>query len=221
MPREGLKTASSLEQGQPKRNTPIAQGKAAIRYPPRAASGSQYDLFDRNREPPDQPRNLVQMLGILIPDGLREPNDAFVIAHRGYVVWHHRRHRPYASGLDVWHRITSSKPGTIKGRRRMSRFSGNWWRGSAAGLRVWPARSQFSDRRKGSKSLRRRQFRSAIDAASARAISSFASLGGFVICCRLRTPWFRLFLGSSAVEHSTVNRMVAGSNPARGAKQNQ
>src|SRR5712672_3772784 len=29
----------------------------------------------------------------------------------------------------------------------------------------------------------------------------------------------RLFLGSSAVEHSTVNRMVAGSNPARGANQ--
>jgi hypothetical protein len=28
---------------------------------------------------------------------------------------------------------------------------------------------------------------------------------------------FALFLGSSAVEHSTVNRMVAGSNPARGA----
>ena len=27
----------------------------------------------------------------------------------------------------------------------------------------------------------------------------------------------RMFLGSSAVEHSTVNRMVAGSNPARGA----
>src|SRR6516225_7215181 len=27
----------------------------------------------------------------------------------------------------------------------------------------------------------------------------------------------RLFLGSSAVEHPTVNRMVAGSNPARGA----
>src|SRR6516164_2528822 len=28
----------------------------------------------------------------------------------------------------------------------------------------------------------------------------------------------RLFLCSSAVEHSTVNRMVAGSNPARGAR---
>src|SRR5438874_6359944 len=36
-----------------------------------------------------------------------------------------------------------------------------------------------------------------------------------------REHLFRLFLGSSAVEHSTVNRMVAGSNPARGAKSNQ
>ena len=34
---------------------------------------------------------------------------------------------------------------------------------------------------------------------------------------RARELLFRLFLGSSAVEHSTVNRMVAGSNPARGA----
>ena len=34
---------------------------------------------------------------------------------------------------------------------------------------------------------------------------------------RARERLFRLFLGSSAVEHSTVNRMVAGSNPARGA----
>ena len=39
------------------------------------------------------------------------------------------------------------------------------------------------------------------------------------LCYTLRraNPRFRLFLGSSAVEHSTVNRMVAGSNPARGA----
>jgi hypothetical protein len=36
-----------------------------------------------------------------------------------------------------------------------------------------------------------------------------------------REHLFRLFLGSSAVEHSTVNRMVAGSNPARGAKSTQ
>ena len=40
---------------------------------------------------------------------------------------------------------------------------------------------------------------------------------GFVIRCPLANDLFRLFLGSSAVEHSTVNRMVAGSNPARGA----
>ncbi len=47
----------------------------------------------------------------------------------------------------------------------------------------------------------------------------------FVLCKRRRLCYtlpacehrFRLFLGSSAVEHSTVNRMVAGSNPARGA----
>src|SRR5690349_16099369 len=39
------------------------------------------------------------------------------------------------------------------------------------------------------------------------------------LCYTLRAcePMFRLFLGSSAVEHPTVNRMVAGSNPARGA----
>ena len=30
---------------------------------------------------------------------------------------------------------------------------------------------------------------------------------------------YRSFLGSSAVEHPTVNRMVAGSNPARGANE--
>ena len=52
-----------------------------------------------------------------------------------------------------------------------------------------------------------------------RPIWSFASIQGFVIRCPAREPAFRvrLFLGSSAVEHSTVNRMVAGSNPARGA----
>ena len=39
------------------------------------------------------------------------------------------------------------------------------------------------------------------------------------LCYTLRraNTQLRLFLGSSAVEHSTVNRMVAGSNPARGA----
>jgi hypothetical protein len=34
-------------------------------------------------------------------------------------------------------------------------------------------------------------------------------------------PRERVFPGSSAVEQPAVNRLVAGSNPARGAKQNQ
>jgi hypothetical protein len=69
----------------------------------------------------------------------------------------------------------------------------------------------------GNKPLWRSYFARPIDAASVRPISSFARPGGFVIRSPLRTL-FALFLGSSAVEHSTVNRMVAGSNPARGAK---
>jgi hypothetical protein len=40
---------------------------------------------------------------------------------------------------------------------------------------------------------------------------------GALLYAARRERLFRLFLGSSAVEHSTVNRMVAGSNPARGA----
>src|SRR6266581_1651398 len=70
----------------------------------------------------------------------------------------------------------------------------------------------------GEKSLLRRAFRPLLDTVPELPISSFASLGGFVIRSRRERP-FRLFLGSSAVEHSTVNRMVAGSNPARGANQ--
>jgi hypothetical protein len=50
--------------------------------------------------------------------------------------------------------------------------------------------------------------------------SSMQEKAALLYAARLRTLC-RLFLGSSAVEHSTVNRMVAGSNPARGAKQIQ
>ena len=71
----------------------------------------------------------------------------------------------------------------------------------------------------GEKSLRRRGFPPALDTLPEPLIWSFASLGGFVI--RSIANALRLFLGSSAVEHSTVNRMVAGSNPARGATRNQ
>ena len=44
----------------------------------------------------------------------------------------------------------------------------------------------------------------------------FQSGAGFVICGFRRAS--RLFPGSSAVEQPAVNRLVAGSNPARGAK---
>jgi hypothetical protein len=53
-----------------------------------------------------------------------------------------------------------------------------------------------------------------------RASSLFPALqgsGALLYAARCEPLGFRLFLGSSAVEHSTVNRMVAGSNPARGA----
>jgi hypothetical protein len=65
------------------------------------------DLFDRNSEPPDQPRNLVQMLGIAILNRLREPDQAFVIAQDGDILWDDRRHRPSEIGLIVWHGMTS------------------------------------------------------------------------------------------------------------------
>ena len=82
-----------------------------------------------------------------------------------------------------------------------------------------PARSLFLLGRK----------RQEITAAPAVSLSGRYRAGAahFVLCKARRlcytlpvaNPRFRLFLGSSAVEHSTVNRMVAGSNPARGAKQ--
>ena len=49
-----------------------------------------------------------------------------------------------------------------------------------------------------------------------RAISCFASREAFVI--RSRPPYDGMFPGSSVVEQPAVNRLVAGSNPTRGAK---
>src|ERR1700733_1690291 len=45
--------------------------------------------------------------------------------------------------------------------------------------------------------------------------SRFQCRAAFVICARTHTS--RLFPGSSVVEQPAVNRLVAGSNPARGA----
>ena len=48
--------------------------------------------------------------------------------------------------------------------------------------------------------------------------SCFQSHRGFVIGNRAYAEWASSFPGSSAVEQPAVNRLVAGSNPARGAK---
>ena len=61
----------------------IARGSACAR--PAVARDSlamECDLFDGNSEPTDQPRDLVQIFGIVILDRLRQPNEAFVVAHR-------------------------------------------------------------------------------------------------------------------------------------------
>ncbi len=47
--------------------------------------------------------NLVQLVGIVIRDGLRQPNQAFVVAQRGYVPRNDRRRRPFEIDQDVWH----------------------------------------------------------------------------------------------------------------------
>jgi hypothetical protein len=93
------------------------------------------DLFDRNREPPDQPCNLVQTLGIVILDGLCEPNEAFLIAHRGDVVWDDGRHRSHQIGLGVWHRnhLNGSNPALPSVVGECVFFGLGSWRADAAG----------------------------------------------------------------------------------------
>ena len=68
-------------------------------------------LFDRDSEPADQPRNFVQMLGIMIFNGLCQPKQALVVAHGGDVTRDNRRYRPYQVGRYGWHGISSVKPG--------------------------------------------------------------------------------------------------------------
>jgi hypothetical protein len=83
-------------------------------------------LLNRNREPPDQPRNLVQSRGIVIFDGACEPSEAFVITHCDYIDRNDRRYGPYAIGLDIWHRTTSAESGAVHGPWRMSLLALGW-----------------------------------------------------------------------------------------------
>ena len=47
-------------------------------------------LLDRHGEPGDQPRDLIQMLRIMLFNGLREPKQAFVVTHGGNVAGYNR-----------------------------------------------------------------------------------------------------------------------------------
>ena len=177
----------------------------------------QCDLFDRDGEPPDQPRDLVQIARNRDP---RRP------ARAGPGI------RRRSSRECRWERSTApassdrsgclasnhlmAKPGTRKTRRRMSRFGVRRGRRDRRSRRPIGSAHRFG---RNGRQIAAAQpvFRPSPIPGAERPISSFASPEALLYAAASRTLWFRLFLGSSAVEHSTVNRMVAGSNPARGA----
>jgi hypothetical protein len=66
-----LKTASSLVQASPKRNTPVATASPVGAIASQYFRGLESDLFDRHREPADQSCDLVQLLLIANLDGSR------------------------------------------------------------------------------------------------------------------------------------------------------
>jgi hypothetical protein len=98
-------------------------------------------LFDRNDEASDQSCDFVQMLGIMFRNGLREPNQAFVITQGRNVAGYDRRNRPEENGLGVGHGITSRKAGartTFIGKSVFLALGS--WRNGMTG-------SRFTDRR--------------------------------------------------------------------------
>jgi hypothetical protein len=50
-------------------------------------------LFDRNGEPSDQLRDLVQLRRIAVLDSPRKPDETFIVAHGRYVARNDRRNR--------------------------------------------------------------------------------------------------------------------------------
>src|SRR5437868_15460596 len=79
--------------------------RAPAAEPPPEARESR--LLDRHGEAGDQPRDLIQVLGIMFFNGLREPKQAFVVTHGGNAAWDERRYRPDQVGHNGWHRISS------------------------------------------------------------------------------------------------------------------
>ncbi len=180
-------------QGQPKRNTPIVQAEATSRLRPNG----------RNRAP----RRLVQA-----EPGTRHRSSRGCLERSTALASSGRSGRLASNHL-------LANPGAPSSMRCEYVFLGlGPQRSRGAGSPGTAPDRIFRVVKNGNKSLPRRQFASAIEVACERPISRFARLWGFVIRSPSRPMGVRLFLGSSAVEHSTVNRMVAGSNPARGAR---
>ncbi|HEY2894375.1 MAG TPA: hypothetical protein VGJ16_09195, partial [Pirellulales bacterium] len=75
------------------------------------------DLFDGHREPSDQLREFIEMLGIVVLDGLREPEQAFVVAQQRHIAWHDRGrglHRiAHGHQIDLGHLVTLSRESGI------------------------------------------------------------------------------------------------------------
>ena len=133
--------------------------------------------------------------------------------------------------------MAGMSPGTIEGIRfkRVVWMSGiespsvnpRLMKSSAVNASFWRCQSRVTgslDTRQSWRELATLASRQTKPPVSSRARDTRPGKGHFVLCnarwlCYTlpRADTVRLFLGSSAVEHSTVNRMVAGSNPARGA----
>jgi hypothetical protein len=73
-----MKIAPSLVQASAKRNMPVFTGNPCRLRP----FLGKVLLFDRHSEPPDQQRDLVQMLGILRGYHASKPLHALIVAHR-------------------------------------------------------------------------------------------------------------------------------------------
>ena len=79
----------------------------------RDAPGPKRALFDDDSEASYQCRNFGQLVGIVIRDGLCEPNDTFGITYGSDVAGNRRWRRPYEIDHDVWQRTTPVKTAPI------------------------------------------------------------------------------------------------------------
>jgi hypothetical protein len=104
-------------------------------------------LFDRHDEASDQPCDFVQVFGIMFRNGLRQPDQAFVIAQGRDIAGYDRRDRPEENGLGVGHGITSRRAGSYQNLMGKSVFLalGSWRKGVTG--------SRFTDRRNRAKPM--------------------------------------------------------------------